>query len=180
VLGLQDHETCSELLFSPADSCVTTQLQLFGQLLPQWSGAVQVWMLSCGSGDQLYDLLPAMLSRWLIILFTESSALGGYFFALPLFSGASSVFHPPPLLSVLDYSSLFDFQFCRAVQFWMLFSCLGNQLCDPLPALLWGVAYSPPALILHCLSCAYLLIAPCSSPFLWCSFSVPPASSGTD
>jgi hypothetical protein len=35
---LPDHAGWSELLSSPADSCVTVQLQLFGQLLPQQGG----------------------------------------------------------------------------------------------------------------------------------------------
>jgi hypothetical protein len=43
---------------------------------------------------------------------------------------------------------LFVFQFCGAVHFWMLLSGSGDELCDPLPALLWGVAYGPPALSL--------------------------------
>jgi hypothetical protein len=53
---------------------------------------------------------------------------------------AGSACYPSPLLSPLDYSSLFVFQFCRAVQFWMLLSCSGDHLCDPLLALLLGMA----------------------------------------
>jgi hypothetical protein len=117
--------------------------------------------------------LPCFGDGFSLCLFTESSLLGVYFFAPPSFSGAGSVFHPPHLLSMLDYSLLFIFQFCRGVQFWMLFPGSGVQLCNLLPALLWGVAYQPPSLSLHCLSCVYLLIAPCSSSFLQCSFSVP-------
>jgi hypothetical protein len=41
---------------------------------------------------------------------------------------------------------LFVFQFCGAVKFWMLLTGSGNELCDPLPALLQGVAYHAPAL----------------------------------
>jgi hypothetical protein len=52
---------------------------------------------------------------------------------------------------------LFVFQFCGAVQFWMLLSGSGDQLCHPLTALLWAVAFHPPALSFCCLSCVYLL-----------------------
>jgi hypothetical protein len=43
---------------------------------------------------------------------------------------------------MLDYSSQFVFQFCGAFWFWMLLSGLGDEFCDPLPALLgeWLVA----------------------------------------
>jgi hypothetical protein len=76
-------------------------------------------------------------------LFTGISALGVYFFALLPFSGAGSVFHQPPLLSVCYDSLLFVFQFCGAVAHW-----LRDKLCDPLPAVLGGVAHCQPALCL--------------------------------
>jgi hypothetical protein len=41
---------------------------------------------------------------------------------------------------------LLVFQFCRAVWFWVLLTGSGGELCDPLPALLQGVAYYLPAL----------------------------------
>jgi hypothetical protein len=59
---------------------------------------------------------------------------------------------------MLDYSLLIVFQFCEAVQFWMLLSGSGDQLCVPLSALLWGVAYHLLAFSLCCLSCVYLLV----------------------
>jgi hypothetical protein len=43
--------------------------------------------------------------------------LGFYFFALHPFSGAGSVFHQPPLLSVCYDGSLFVFQICGKVLF---------------------------------------------------------------
>jgi hypothetical protein len=82
----------------------------------------------------------------LLCLFTGISKLGVYFFAPPPFSGAGSVFHLLPSLSMLDYNMLFVFQFCRAVWFWMLLFGSGDHLCDPLPALLRGMAYCLPAL----------------------------------
>jgi hypothetical protein len=94
----------------------------------------------------------------LLCLFIGISVLGVYFFALPPFSGALSAFHPPPPLSMFYYSSLFVFQFCKSVCFYMLLSIAGDDLCDPLSSLLLGVAYCPPALSLHCLSCVCLLI----------------------
>jgi hypothetical protein len=71
----------------------------------------------------------------LLCLFSESSVVGVYFFAPPPFSGTGFSVPPPPPLSVLHYSSLFVFQFCGTVQFWVLLSGSGYQLCDPLPAL---------------------------------------------
>jgi hypothetical protein len=41
---------------------------------------------------------------------------------------------------------LFVFQFCWAVKFWMLLTGSGDELCDTLSALLWGVAYCSPTL----------------------------------
>jgi hypothetical protein len=83
-----------------------------------------------------------------LCLFTGISVLGVYFFAPLPFSGAVSVFHQPPLVSVFYDGSLFVFQFCRAVRFWVLLTISGDDPCDPLPALLWGVAYHPPAVSL--------------------------------
>jgi hypothetical protein len=40
---------------------------------------------------------------------------------------------------------LFVFQFCRAVWLWVLLTGSGNEFCDPLPALLQGVAYHLPS-----------------------------------
>jgi hypothetical protein len=71
------------------------------------------------------------------------------------------------------YSSLFVFQFCMAVQFWMLLSISGDESCDPLPSLLWGVAYCLHTLCLHCLSCVCLLTVWCWNQF----FAPPPFSS---
>jgi hypothetical protein len=81
----------------------------------------------------------------LLCLFTGISKLGVYFFAPPPFSGAGSVFHLLPPLSMFDFSLQFVFQFCSIVWFRMLLSGSGDQLCDPLPSLLQGVAYRPPA-----------------------------------
>jgi hypothetical protein len=36
---------------------------------------------------------------------------------------------------------LFDFQFFKAVWLWVLLSGSGDEFCDLLPALLWGVAF---------------------------------------
>jgi hypothetical protein len=66
--------------------------------------------------------------------------LGAYFFAQSPFFGAGSVFHQPPLLLMCYDTLLFDFQVCRAVHFWVLLTGSGDDLCDPLPALLWGMS----------------------------------------
>jgi hypothetical protein len=58
---------------------------------------------------------------------------------------------------MFDYSLLFVFQFCGTLWFWMLLSGSGDQLCDLLPALLWGVAYCLPTVSLYCCFCVYLL-----------------------
>jgi hypothetical protein len=47
---------------------------------------------------------------------------------------------------MFDYGSLFVFQFCEADPVLLLLSGSGDQLCGPLPALLWGVAYYLPSL----------------------------------
>jgi hypothetical protein len=74
-------------------------------------------MLSSGSGDSsVMHHLPCFGGDLSLFLFTESSVLGVYFFALPPFSEAGCVPLPSPL-SVLDYSSLFVFQFFGDVQF---------------------------------------------------------------
>jgi hypothetical protein len=52
-----------------------------------------------------------------------------------------------PLPLYMCYEGLlFVFQLCGAVRFWMLLTGSGDELCDPLPALLWGVACRPPTL----------------------------------
>jgi hypothetical protein len=65
----------------------------------------------------------------------------------------------------------------EGVLFWMLLPDSGEQPCDPLPALLQGVAYHLPTLSLHCLSCVYLLWVLCSDSFLWGRISMPLTSS---
>jgi hypothetical protein len=90
--------------------------------------------------------LPCFGSGFSLCLFTGVYALGAYFSALPPFSGPGSVFHQPPLLSMCYDDALFVFQFCRAIRFWMLLTGSEHELCDPLPALLWRVAYRLPAL----------------------------------
>jgi hypothetical protein len=94
----------------------------------------------------------------------------------PFVWGGSSV---PPALSTVCVLIQFAFQFSGAVWFWMLLAGSGDHFCDLLPALLWRVAYYLPALSLYCLSCvsSVLRLAPCPSPSLQCSFSVPPALS---
>jgi hypothetical protein len=74
------------------------------------------------------------------------SMLGDYFFALPPFSGAGSVFCQPSLLSVCYDGSLFVFQFFRAFWLWGLLTGSGDGLCYLLPALLQEVAYRLPTL----------------------------------
>jgi hypothetical protein len=74
---------------------------------------------------------------------------------------------------MLDYRLLFAFQFWGAVWFWMLLSGSGDQLFDPLPALVWRVYYRTPALNLHCLSCVYLMRVHC-----WVYLLAPPPFSG--
>jgi hypothetical protein len=80
-------------------------------------------MLLCGPGDHLCDPLPALLQGVVYhppalspcclscLFFTENLVLS-LTPCPPLFSSAGSECHPPPLLSVLYYSSLHIFQFC--------------------------------------------------------------------
>jgi hypothetical protein len=71
--------------------------------------------------------------------------LGGYFFALLPFSGAGSLFPSAPS-AVCVLWQFIVFQFCRVVRFWVLLTGSRNDSCDPLPALLWRVAYHQPAI----------------------------------
>jgi hypothetical protein len=75
--------------------------------------------------------LPFFGGGFLLCLFTGISMLEVYFFAPPPFCGAGSVFHQPPPLSMCYDGSLFVFQFCGAVRFWMLLTGSGDDSCDP-------------------------------------------------
>jgi hypothetical protein len=99
---LPDHVEWSELLISPADSCVTLQLQLFGQLLSQWSGAVLLWMLPSGS-DQLCNPLTALFWRWLFVVFVywDFCAAGIFVCHTPFLLGRFSVPSAPSAVPVL-------------------------------------------------------------------------------
>jgi hypothetical protein len=145
-VAFPDHSRWSEILISSADSFVTLQLQLLGQLLPQWGVVVHVWMLPSGSGDQLCSPLVALLGGGFLLCFFTGISNWGLISLPPSFSGAGSVFHQPPLLSVCYDSSLFVFQFCMAVRLWVLLSDSGDELWDLLPSLFQGVAYHLPAL----------------------------------
>jgi hypothetical protein len=83
-VALPDNAGWSELLIFPADSCVTLHLKVFGQLLPQGGGAVQVWVLPCGSGDQLSSLLLALLWRWLFVVLIYWGFFTGSLFLCPV------------------------------------------------------------------------------------------------
>jgi hypothetical protein len=103
----------------------------------------------------------------------------GEIFALPPFSGAGSVFHQSPLLSMCYDGLLFVFQFCRAVWFWVLLTSSRDDFCDLIHYLTcfgeWLIACLLlaflPFLCLFTDSSA-LRLAPCPSSFLWCTFSV--------
>jgi hypothetical protein len=126
--------------------------------------------------------LPCFGGALSLCLFIKSSVLGFYSFASPPLSRQVQFSTSRTPLSVLDYSLLFVFQFCGKVQFWVLLSESGDHLCDLFPALLWS-GLSPaccqsllPFLCLFTDSLV-LSLAPCPSPFFWCSFSVPPTLS---
>jgi hypothetical protein len=141
-VALPDHAGWSEILISPADSCVTFQLPLLGQILPQWGGEVQVWMLPSCSGDQLCSPLVALLWRWLFAVLVYWGFHTGSLFLCP----TPFLCSISPLCCQCVECSLFVFQFCRAVWLWVLLTGSGDELCDLLPALLWGVAYRQPTL----------------------------------
>jgi hypothetical protein len=145
-VALADHVGWSELLISSADSCVTLQLQLLGQLLPQQGGAVQIWMLPSASGDQLCRPLIALLWRgFLLCLFTGFPQWR--FISLPFHLSLGQVqCGVPKAPSTLSVLWLFTvcFQFCGPVWLWVLLTGSGNELCGLLPTLLLGVAYRLP------------------------------------
>jgi hypothetical protein len=74
----------------------------------------------------------------------------------PLSLGQVQHFTHPATVCVLLLFTVW-FQFHRSLWFWMLLIGSGDQLCDPLPAMLWGVGNHLPALILCCHYCVYLL-----------------------
>jgi hypothetical protein len=85
----------------------------------------------------------------------------------------------PPAVSVLSRFTVC--QFCRAFWVWVLLTGSAREFCDPLPALLQGVAYCPSVLSLPAFSMFvywffYAEITSLHSPFLWCTFSIPTPS----
>jgi hypothetical protein len=112
-------------------------------------GAVQAWMLSSGSGDYLCSPLVALLWRWLFpVLIYWGFCAGGLFpFPIPFLWGRFCVLSAPSVVSELWW-----FTICFSILGGSLTlsaaHCSGDELCDPLSALLWGVAYCPPALSL--------------------------------
>jgi hypothetical protein len=104
-----------------------------------------------------------------LCLFTGISMLGVYFFVPPHFSGARSVFHQSPMLSVCYDGSFFVFQFCWAVDFG----------CCSMPQMSSVIHYLPcfgEWLIAHLLLVFLSRLVPCPSPFLKCTFNIPPPS----
>jgi hypothetical protein len=90
--------------------------------------------------------LPCFGGGFSLCLFTGISTLGIYFFAPPPFSGAGTAFHQPlPAVSVLCRFSIY-FSVLRGSLALDAAHWLRDELCDLLSALLWGVAYHPPAL----------------------------------
>jgi hypothetical protein len=89
--------------------------------------------------------LPCFGGSFLLCLFTWISILGVCLCPTPFLWGRFSVYQSH-LLSMCYDSLLFVFQFCEPVQFWMLLTGSGDDLCDPLPALLSRVAYHTSAL----------------------------------
>jgi hypothetical protein len=84
-----------------------------------------------------------------------------------------------PLLSVCCDGLLIVFHFCSVVWLWVLLTGSGDKLCGQLPALFQAVAYHQHA-IGPSVFPAFVYwkfpwrSAPCSSPLLWCAFSIPP------
>jgi hypothetical protein len=101
--------------------------------------------------------MPYFGGGLLLCLFTGISMLGAYFFALLHFCQAGCIPPAPPAVCVVLQFTV-CFSVFGAIWFWMLLSGSGDELCDPIPFLLQGMAYCLPTLSLHCLSCVCLLI----------------------
>jgi hypothetical protein len=120
-------------------------------------GSVQVWMLSCCSGDQLCNLLPDLLLMWLFAVFVHwEFRAGGLFLCLVLFlwSRLCSTCSLCCPCSVLN------------APLWLRRSALWSTTC---PALGSGLlpAHCQSLLPFLCLftDCLALKLAPCPPPF---------------
>jgi hypothetical protein len=105
---------------------------------------------------------------------------GGFFLCLSLFLWGKV--HDPStghLLSVCCDGLLIIFQFCSVIWLWMLLTDSGDELCGLLPALFQAAAYHQSALGISAFP-VFLYwkftwrSAPCSYPFLWCTYSTLP------
>jgi hypothetical protein len=82
--------------------------------------------------NSAFHYLPSF-GRWLItVFFYRDISTGGLFLCPTPFLWGRFSMPTTPSASVLDCSPLFVFQFCEAVQFWMLLSASVDQLCNPL------------------------------------------------
>jgi hypothetical protein len=121
-LGLPDHAGWPELLISSADLCITLQLQLLGDLLPQCCGSVQFWMQSLVQEIiSIIHYLPCFGGGFLLCLFTGIYGWGLFLCPVRFLRGRFSVPSAPSTVCVLWLFTVW-FQFCQAVQFWMLLS----------------------------------------------------------
>jgi hypothetical protein len=146
-------------LIFPADICVVLQLQLFGQLLPQQGGDSSILNAALWFRKSALQstTCPALEVAYCCV-FLLGFLLWEFISLLCPFFEISCVL-PPPLhcLCFITVCCLFfrfsGFGCC----------CLPQEMISMIHYLpvLWGVAYGPPALSLHCLSCVSLLIVQC-------------------
>jgi hypothetical protein len=144
-VDLPDHAGWSQVLISPAESCATLQLQLFGQLLPQHGGAVQfwVWPLVQEISSAIHYCLALEVAFCCVCLLCFCAGI--YFFA------------PPPSLGQVQCSinSLCMTVHCLFFSFEGQFSFGCCSLAQEMSSVIHFLpAHSQPS----CLSCVCLLI----------------------
>jgi hypothetical protein len=145
-VALPDHAGWSEILVSPIGlpfSCSCLVISSPSEVGQFWFGCyplVQEIIF-------VVHYLPSFRGGFLLCFFTGISTLGVYSLPGPFLWGRYTVLSAPSSFSVLQQFALY-FLFCGAVWLWVLLTASGDELCDLLPALLWGVTYHLPALCL--------------------------------
>jgi hypothetical protein len=111
------------------------------------SSPSEVWQFKfecCPQAQEMSSSCPALELAFCCACLLGFAVWGLISLPRPLSLGHGQYSGSPPALC--NDGLLFVFQFCGEVWLWGLLTGSEDELCDPLPALLWGVAYHLPAL----------------------------------